>query len=90
MSSAADAAKAATASLRTKLFIGGHWVEPASTWTVEDPATGAPLAAAGAASVEQADAAVVAAAEAFKTWRKVSDGERATWLRECLARQPLQ
>ena len=76
-------ADAALKSLRThELFIGGHFVEAASSWDVEDPATGSVLAAAGAADVAQVDTAVRAAAEAFKTWRNVSDADRATWLRE--------
>lgn len=59
---------------------------------VLDPSTGAALAHSGAASVEQADLAVEAAAEAFKTWRHVPDAERAVWLRkladEVAARKP--
>lgn len=75
--------KEALQSLRThELFIDGKFVEAAGTWNVENPATGDVLAPAGAASVEQVDAAVRAAAEAFKTWRNVSDADRAAWLRE--------
>ena len=75
--------KEALQSLRThELFIDGKFVEAAGTWNVENPATGAVLAPAGAASVEQVDTAVRAAAEAFKTWRNVSDADRAAWLRE--------
>ena len=68
-------------SLRTSLFIDGCFVPAASTWTVEDPAAGAPLHSAGAASVEQVDLAVKAAAAAFSTWRLVDNIERAIWLR---------
>jgi len=77
------AAADARALLRTnELFINGLFVPAAETLEVVDPATGTTLAPAGAASVEQVDAAVCAAAEAFKTWRGVSDADRASWLRE--------
>jgi acyl-CoA reductase-like NAD-dependent aldehyde dehydrogenase len=49
---------------------------------VLNPTTGEVLATSGAASVAQANRAVEAAAEAFKTWRHTTEAERAKWLRE--------
>jgi betaine-aldehyde dehydrogenase len=49
--------------------------------TVVNPATAQPVTDVPLASVEDADAAIVAAHEAFQTWRAVSPGERATLLR---------
>jgi betaine-aldehyde dehydrogenase len=53
--------------------------------TVVNPATAQPIAEVPLASVEQADAAIAAAHEAFQTWRAVAPGERATLLRRFAA-----
>ena len=81
MSSSSLAASTA-ASLRKDLFIDGKWVAAASSFDVANPVTGELLAACGGASNDQVDAAVKAARTAFKSWRKLSDGERADWLRK--------
>ena len=79
---AVAAAAAAKASLRNKNFIGGVWAEADSLFDVLDPTTGGVLAKAGAASTAQGDAAVDAAALAWKTWRKLPPVEHAGWLRK--------
>jgi delta 1-pyrroline-5-carboxylate dehydrogenase len=83
MASAASAARAAAlASLRTsQLFIGGKWVEAAGSMTTHDPTTGDVLAKAPAATVEDVDTAVKAAATAWKTWRWTPAEQRAKILR---------
>ena len=80
--STAALVEAAKASLRSKNFIGGAFVEAASYFDVNDPTNGTVLAKAGAASIAQGDAAVEAAATAWKSWRKLPPAEHATWLRE--------
>jgi betaine-aldehyde dehydrogenase len=49
---------------------------------VLNPCDGELLGVAGAATVEQADRAVTAAAAAFKTWSKLANAEHADWLRK--------
>ncbi|SFC50182.1 betaine-aldehyde dehydrogenase [Nocardioides terrae] len=56
-----------------------------STFTVLNPATARPVAEVRLASVEDTDAAVAAAHEAFQTWRSVAPGERARLLRRFAA-----
>src|SRR4249920_272490 len=51
------------------------------TLTVIDPATEEPIAELEQAGVEDADAAVARAKEAFPAWRDVSPGDRARLLR---------
>ncbi|MBB6625900.1 aldehyde dehydrogenase [Nocardioides sp. KIGAM211] len=51
------------------------------TYTVVNPATAQPVTDVPLASVEQADAAIEAAHEAFASWRAVAPGERARLLR---------
>ncbi|KEA65257.1 Aldehyde dehydrogenase [Marinobacterium lacunae] len=65
--------------MKTKysLFIGGQPVAGArDAFPVIDPATGERFADCPAASPEQVDQAVAAAAEAFKSWQYSSDEER--------------
>ncbi|HMC49008.1 MAG TPA: aldehyde dehydrogenase family protein [Solirubrobacterales bacterium] len=54
-------------------------------FTVLNPATAQPIAEVPLASLEQADAAIEAAHEAFQTWRTVAPGERARLLRRFAA-----
>ncbi|WKN50466.1 aldehyde dehydrogenase [Nocardioides sp. Arc9.136] len=55
------------------------------TFTVVNPATARPIAEVPLASVEEADAAIARAHEAFATWRTVAPGERAALLRRYAA-----
>ena len=63
-----------------KLWIGGRWVDSTGgkTMTVEDPATGQPLAQVIDASRDDVDRAVQAAHEAFYDgrWSRLTPGER--------------
>ncbi len=63
-----------------KLWIGGQWVDSTGgkTMTVEDPATGQPLAQVIDASRDDVDRAVQAAHEAFYDgrWSRLTPGER--------------
>ncbi|MFB9378106.1 NAD-dependent succinate-semialdehyde dehydrogenase [Kineococcus gynurae] len=70
-------------SVPTQLLIGGTWREGAGGGRidVEDPATGKTLATVADATVADGDAALAAAHEAQKTWRKVPARERAEILR---------
>ena len=52
-----------------------------STHTVVNPATGNPVTEVSSASVEETDALIERAAEAFPAWRDVAPGERARLLR---------
>ncbi|MFL6174144.1 MAG: aldehyde dehydrogenase family protein [Marmoricola sp.] len=56
-----------------------------STFTVVNPATGQDLTEVPEASVEETDAAIARAAEAFPAWRDVAPGERARMLRSFAA-----
>ena len=62
------------------LIIGGEKVAPAGTYDVVNPATEEVVAAAPDASVEQAQAAVDAAADAFGAWSRTKPHERAALL----------
>jgi aldehyde dehydrogenase (NAD+) len=68
-----------------KLFIGGEWVTPASSDTIEviSPVTEEVIATVPAASEGDVDAAVAAAREAFDhgPWPRLSPAERADALR---------
>ena len=79
---ASTLAETARAALRNKNFIDGAFVVAESFFDVYDPTTGTVLAQAGAASEAQGDAAVEAAATAWKKWRKLPPTEHAGWLRE--------
>jgi succinate-semialdehyde dehydrogenase / glutarate-semialdehyde dehydrogenase len=69
--------------VKTQLFIGGEWRDATGggTLEVEDPATGETIATVADATNADADAALAAADEAFKTWRHVAPRERADILR---------
>ena len=59
------------------LLIGGAPVAPAGdVWDVVNPATEEVLAQVGAASIDQVDAAVAAARDAFDSWSSLSGEER--------------
>ena len=80
--SLSSSAKTGLPSLRTDLFINGKFVPGAASFDVTNPCTGELLSACSAASPEQVDAAVRAAATAFKSWRALTDAARAGWLRK--------
>ncbi len=63
-----------------RLVIGGESVEGSGTYEILNPATEQVVAHAPEASVEQADAAVDAAADAFTAWSRTSPEERAELL----------
>jgi succinate-semialdehyde dehydrogenase/glutarate-semialdehyde dehydrogenase len=69
--------------VKTQLFIGGEWRDASggATLPVEDPATGETIAEVADATNADADAALAAATEAFKTWKNVAPRERADILR---------
>ncbi|MGN6700881.1 MAG: aldehyde dehydrogenase family protein [Thermomicrobiales bacterium] len=52
-------------------YIGGKWVGGQATFETHNPATGAHVGAYARGTAADVDAAVSAAAEAFKTWRLV-------------------
>jgi betaine-aldehyde dehydrogenase len=56
-----------------------------TTFTVINPATAQPLTEVPLASLEETDAAIGRAAEAFPAWRAVAPGERARLLRSFAA-----
>jgi len=70
------------------LFIGGAWRPPAEGRYVPvvDPSTGHPIGEAPVASVEEARAAVEAAAACEESWAKVPGHERARILRAAAGR----
>jgi len=63
-----------------RLVIGGESVEGSGTYEIVNPATEQVIAHAPEASVEQANAAVDAAADAFPAWSRTSPEERAELL----------
>lgn len=58
------------------LFVGGRSVPTAQHAEVKNPSTGEVVGLMPLASKEQLDAAVAAAAEAFRSWSKTDDAER--------------
>ncbi|HWI72927.1 MAG TPA: aldehyde dehydrogenase family protein, partial [Baekduia sp.] len=66
-----------------QLYIGGEWRDAVGggTLAVEDPATGEVIAEVADATNADADAALGAATEAFKSWKNVAPRERADILR---------
>ena len=62
------------------LLINGAWTKPANLLASYNPANGAELAKFTDASDADVDAAVAAAQEAFKTWKKTTTTERAAIL----------
>ncbi len=75
--------QAALKAVETRLFIGGKWVDSsnAATMAVEDPATGQTLIEVADATAADAEAALAAADEAFKSFRHVAPRERGEILR---------
>ena len=72
---------------RTELLIGGRSVAGAgSPLTVENPYTEETIATVGGASVEQIDAAISAAREAWRSWGTMPAGERCELLHEVARR----
>lgn len=69
--------------LRTQLYYGGQWRDGATgeRRPVTDPATGEEIAQVAIATVEDVEAAIDAAHEAFKTWSKVPAPQRSKILR---------
>lgn len=62
-------------------YINGKCVEgKGKPFDVVSPATDEVIATLNAASVEQANEALEAAQEAFKTWSKISNDERIAWI----------
>jgi succinate-semialdehyde dehydrogenase / glutarate-semialdehyde dehydrogenase len=71
---------------RQDAYIGGEWIPgDGEEVAVRSPATGELLGTVAASSEAQVDAAVAAAAEAFRTWRKVSLLERVDICRAAFA-----
>jgi acyl-CoA reductase-like NAD-dependent aldehyde dehydrogenase len=68
--------------VRDSLFINGRWVKASSneTITVTSSGTGADYATIPVATVEEANAAVVAAADAFASWANTSPKERGEFM----------
>ena len=66
-----------------KMLINGQMVEgKGELFDVCNPATGEVIESVRAASIEQAEEALQAAQEAFKTWSKTSINERQAWMRK--------
>ena len=67
---------------RTRLWIGGRWVDPHSKrWFASvNPATEATLSQVAEADGHDVDAAVAAARKAFKPWSRLPASERAKYL----------
>ncbi len=63
-----------------RLIIGGEAVEGVGSYEIVNPATEQVVAHAPEASVEQANAAVDAAADAFTAWSRTTPEERAELL----------
>jgi aldehyde dehydrogenase (NAD+) len=82
---APEAADQATAwldshSRRFGHFINGGWSAPGTTFSTDNPATGAPLALITAGSPADVDAAVRAARAAFPGWSALSGYQRGKYL----------
>ncbi len=75
--------QAALKAVETRLFIGGKWVDSSNgaTMAVEDPATGQTLIEVADATATDAEAALAAADEAFKSFRHLAPRERGEILR---------
>jgi acyl-CoA reductase-like NAD-dependent aldehyde dehydrogenase len=72
-------ATAAGLQVKDRIFIGGRWVAPSGSETIEviNPATEEVVGTIPACSPEDADRAVAAAREAFEGWSRTSREERA-------------
>jgi acyl-CoA reductase-like NAD-dependent aldehyde dehydrogenase len=66
--------------LRTKLLVGGEWIEGADRFTDINPATEETLAEVHEAGPEQVDAAVRSAREALPAWRDLDPHARSALL----------
>lgn len=66
---------------RTEHYIDGAWLAHGETYPVHDPASGTPIAEVARGGFVQAQMAISAASEAFKTWRGVSAPERSAKVR---------
>jgi succinate-semialdehyde dehydrogenase / glutarate-semialdehyde dehydrogenase len=67
--------------LRTAHYIGGEWVESASTYPVLNPATGEVIAQVAKGGTAETKQAVAAAERAFKAWRSITAKERGARVR---------
>jgi aldehyde dehydrogenase (NAD+) len=61
-------------------FIAGKWTKPGKTFSADNPATGAPLAAITNGTAQDVDAAVKSARTAFKSWSALSGYQRGKYL----------
>jgi succinate-semialdehyde dehydrogenase / glutarate-semialdehyde dehydrogenase len=79
----ADGERAALAAVPTQLFVGGQWrpAQAGGTLSVEDPATGQPLVDVADGQVQDAMAALAAAADAQGEWAVHPPRERGEILR---------
>lgn len=70
--------------LQTKAYVNGQWVEAQSgaRFDVTNPATGAVVGSAPDMDVNDVDAAIVAATDAFAVWRAMLPKERAKIIRK--------
>ncbi|QUH03857.1 NAD-dependent succinate-semialdehyde dehydrogenase [Saccharopolyspora erythraea] len=76
-----DRALRAAAAAPARLYVDGRWRDTERTFAVEDPGTGTVLAEVADASVQDALAALSAAASAQESWAATSPRERADLLR---------
>lgn len=74
-------ASAAPPRFPTRAFLAGGWREASRTYTVTNPATGAPLAEVADCGADEARAAADAAVAAFAGWRTTPGDERGRVLR---------
>src|SRR4249919_2142751 len=75
-------ATAAKVQARDKVFIGGEWVEPEASETLEviNSTSEEPMGSIPACSAADADRAVLAARDAFESWSRTSREERAGYM----------
>jgi acyl-CoA reductase-like NAD-dependent aldehyde dehydrogenase len=80
-------ATAAEVQVRDKVFIGGEWVEPEGSETLEvvNSTTEEAMGSIPACTSGDADRAVTAAREAFESWSQTSREERAGYLSDISA-----
>lgn len=67
--------------IKTKAYIGGEWINAATTFAVTDPATDMVLAQVPNLGREQTEQAITAANEAWPQWRSKTGKERAAIMR---------
>lgn len=77
--------------LQTRAYINGQWLDAAQTFTVHNPATGAPIAEVADMDAAATQVAIDAAAAALPAWRALSPKKRSqilrTWFELLLAHQ---